>query len=50
MKESLEDLFVWPDDTSYTREEVLNGEASHKSDDFIIIPVDHPDYITYLFF
>lgn len=48
--ESLEDLFVYPDGAVFTREEVLNGEANHRSDDYRIIPVDHPDYITYAFF
>lgn len=48
--ESLADIFLFPNGEYFTREEVLNGEAAHMGDDYRIIPIDHPDYITYRFF
>lgn len=36
---SSDDIFVWPDDTTCTREEHDQGEMSHKSDDYLIVRV-----------
>jgi hypothetical protein len=41
-----EDFCVWPDGTCCTRDE-LEDYLSFMSDDFMVVPLDHPDYQLY---
>lgn len=41
-KFSLEDIFLWPDETWCYRSEIQ--EMNHMSDDFKILSVDSPEY------
>lgn len=43
-KASLDDIFLWPDGTYATREDVELGEYSHMSDDYKVLFVDSPEW------